>query len=117
MFSSGSQLAQVRPANTSTATAYTAVMPTEITRIVVCNTTGSAATFSIFHDDDGTTYSEATALYFAQSLAANTTLVIEMQPGTGLMLRKNTATATIGVQSGTNNAITYTFYGVTTITS
>jgi hypothetical protein len=111
MFASGSQLAQVRPSDTAAATAYTATMRTEITRMVVCNTTGSAAVWSLYHDDDGTTASEVTALYFSQAIAANTTALIDfggvgggihVQPGGSVM-----------VKSGTGNAITYTFYGVT----
>lgn len=114
MFASGSQLAQSRPANTSTATAYTAVMPTEISRVVVCNTTGSASTFSLFHDDDGTTYDQTTALYYAAPIAANTTVEIEMLPGVGWGMKTS---GTLGIQSGTSSAITYTFYGVSVIKS
>jgi hypothetical protein len=111
MYASGSQLAQVRPADTNTATAFTAKARTEITRIVVCNTTASGVVFGLYHDDDGTTYSEVTALFFGTALAANESRIIDFGGvGGGLMVSPN---GTIGVKSGTNSAITYTFYGVT----
>ena len=110
-FASGSQLAQVRPADTNTATAFTAKARTEVTRIVVCNTTASPAAYSIYHDDDGTTYTEATALFFATSIPANSSDVIDFG-GVGGGLHMSNAAA-IGVKTGTSSAITFTIYGVT----
>lgn len=110
MYASGSQLAQVQ-ATTSETTAYTARLRTEVTRIVVCNTTGSAATYSIYHDDDGTTYDESTALFYGVSLNANSTDIIDFGgAGGGVMVKPS---GTIGVKSGTGSAITLTFYGIT----
>ena len=110
MFASGSQLAQTRPANTSTATAYTAKKQTEITQVIVCNTTGSPATFSLYHDDDGSTYDQTTALVYSASVAANTMLSLSADgAGLGIFV---TANGTIGVQSGTASALTFSIYGV-----
>ncbi len=112
MFASGSQLAQSRPSGTSAVTLFTATLRTEITALVIANTTGTAATYSIYHDNAGTTYSEATALAFSVSLAANTSVVLfqSQGEGCGLTLSKS---GTLGIKSGTGNALTFTLYGVT----
>ena len=69
------QLAQIRPANTTAVSAYSpaANVRTEIKRIVICNTTGSAVTFQLFLDDNGTIYDQTTALFYDVSLAADST--------------------------------------------
>ena len=110
-FASGQLLAQSRPANTSAATAFTASVRTEITSVVICNTTGSAATFSLYHDDDGTTFDQTTALVYAAAISANTTITVGAEgDGAGIHL---TPGGSIGVQSGTSSALTFSIYGVT----
>lgn len=110
-FASGEQLAQTRPSNTTAASAYTASLVTEITCIVVCNTTGSAAAFSIYHDDDGSTFDQTTALHYAQAIAANDTVYITLDaPGAGLFIKPD---GQLGVQTDTNSALTFTVYGIT----
>ena len=110
MFASGSQLAQSRPSGTSATSIFTATLPTEITRIVICNTTGSAANYSLYHDDNGSTFDQTSALFYTVSLAANSTQNIELTPGSGLMVSKD---GQIAFQAGTGNALTCTIYGVT----
>lgn len=111
IIASGSQLAQSRPANTSTASVFTATVATEITRIAICNTTGSAAAASLFHDDDGSTFDQTTALMYAYSVAANTTHWVKAEgEGCGIVVKP---AGQIGVQSGTGSALTYTLYGIT----
>lgn len=86
-------------------------MRTEVTRIIVCNTTGSAASYSIYHDDDGSTFDQTTALFYAVSLAANSTDVIDFGgAGGGVMVSK---TGQIAVQTGTGSALTFSLYGIT----
>jgi hypothetical protein len=111
-FASGSQLTQSRPSGTSAVTLFTATLGTEVTSLVLANTTGSAATYSIYHDNAGTTYSEATALVFGASLAANTTVTLFASPSPGCGLTISSG-GSVGVKSGTGSAITYTLYGVT----
>lgn len=112
MFASGSQLAQLRPSNTNTATLFTATLGTEITSLVVANTSNASATYSVYHDNDGTTYDESTALYFTVSLNAYTSAIVlpSQGAGTGFTVASG---GSIGVKSGTSSAITYTLYGVT----
>ena len=72
------QLGQIRPANTTAVSLYSPGADTQtiIKSIIVCNTSGSSATFRIFVDDNGTTYDQATALFYDVALAANNTLQI-----------------------------------------
>ena len=107
----GKQLAQVRPANTTAVSAYSPdpSIKTEVLMIMVCNTTGSSATFRLFHDVDGTTYDETTALYWDNSVNANASVQISYEEGSGLWL--NNAAGNVAVRSGTGSALTFTLYG------
>ena len=108
-YAPSSLLAQVRPSNTTAATAFTATLRTEITRVLVANTTGSAATFRLFHDDDGSTYDETTALIWDNSIA--TGAYVDLQAyldGSGITLMPS---GTLGVRSGTGSALTFSVYG------
>lgn len=111
-FASGSQLAQARPAGTSAVTFYTATMRTEVLQLVIANTTGSAAAYSIYHDDDGTTFDATTALAEAVSLAANTAIsvLVSQAPGCGAVVKSG---GSLGIKTGTGSALTFTLYGVT----
>jgi len=107
----GSQLAQSRPSGTTATSIFTASIVTEISLIVVCNTTASSADFSIYHDDDGSTADQTTALFYAVPVAGNTTVTISSDSiGAGLQMA---ATAQLSVQTSVANALTFTVYGVT----
>lgn len=101
------ELGQARPADTTAVSLYSpgSNISAEVISIYVSNTTGSAATFRIFVDVNGTTFDETTALFFDTSLAANTTLLIE-----GRIYLNNTL-ANIAVRQGTASALTFTAYG------
>lgn len=110
MFAQGSQLAQVR-GSASASTAYTATLRTEVTRIVVCNVTTSDATFDIYHDDDGSTYTVATALYYERTVSAKTSFVISSEAiGSGISIEQG---GRLGVKTSTDLAVTFSIYGVT----
>lgn len=101
------QLGQLRPANTTAASIYasSSAQLAEVNTIVVCNTTASTAKYRIFYDVDGTTYSEATALFYDVTLAANSTDLIEIVlPITG-------SSANLAVRTDTANAINFTVFG------
>lgn len=76
-----------------------------LTTIIIANTTSSAAKYSVFHDVDGTTYDQSTALAYEVSLAANS--VVELEWPLALPI----SAGNLAVQSGTGNALTYTAYG------
>lgn len=108
---SGSQLAQVRPAVTTATSAFTADLTTEITMIAICNTTSTAAAFSLYHDDDGSTFDQTTALHYEQNIPGNTTLYISADSmGGGITVSTD---GQIGVQTDTANALTFSVYGTT----
>ena len=111
-FAAGEQLAQVRPANTDVAVAYTAEITTEITLVVVCNTTTNPADFSVFHDDAGNNqFAKNTALYYTERVPAGSTKFIQSSTlGAGITVKRG---GQIGVQSSVANALTFTLYGVT----
>ena len=111
MLAAGALLGQSRPANTSNATLFLAQIGVEITRIVVCNTSGSAATFRLFHDQGGETFDQSNALRYDVSLAGGEFAeVIGGSQGAGLQMEVGDA---IGVRSSVNDALTFTAYGVT----
>lgn len=101
------QLGQLRPANTSAASLYSPPAATTWVgkNLVICNTSGAAATFRVFHDEDGTTYDETTALFWDAPIAVDETIIL-----TGL-LAGFTDAGNVGVRSSVANAITFTLYG------
>ena len=103
------QLAQVRPAGTSAVHAFAGLATIErtVTLIIVCNQTGSSVNYSIYHDDDGATFSEDTALFFTVPLSARSTEVIDLND-LGITVASG---GHLGVQTGTGNAITFSLYG------
>ena len=111
MQASGSLLGQSRPANTTAASAFTANLRTEITAIYVCNTTGSAVDCRVFHDDDGSTFDQTTALYYDVSIPANDTLVLAAQTANGGITVSDGGQ--IGVRTATASALTFSLYGIT----
>jgi hypothetical protein len=99
-------LGQTKPANTTAVSIYSPTTLAIVDTIIVANTTGSAAVYSIFLDSDGTTYTEDTALFFSVSLAANTSVVY-----TDLKIPMNGTASNLAVKTGTNNALTFTVFG------
>ena len=72
------QLGQARENSTDPVSVYSpaASVTAIISTIKICNNTGVARTFSLFLDDDGTTYDESTALYFNSPLTPNQILTV-----------------------------------------
>lgn len=101
------QLGQSRPSVTTAVSVYAPI--NNVTGIVknirVCNTSGSAVKFRMFHDKDGTTYDETTALVWDQSLAADESAQIDC-----FIAVKNTGN--LAFRTDTANALTFTVYGV-----
>ncbi len=101
------QLGQLRPANTTAASLYSPAASTTaiIKTIVICNTSGAAATFRIFQDDNGTTYDETTALFWDHTIAADTTIQADV------FLAMNNSSGNLAVRTGVGNALTFTCAG------
>ena len=103
----GKQLGQLRPANTTAATIYTPAdrFNVNITSITIANTSGSAATYRLFHDEDGTTYDATTALKWDINLPADTSVEIDLN------LWMADVAGNIAVRTSVNSALTFTLYG------
>ncbi len=108
----GSRLFRSRPTNTTDVLAFTASVGTEITRLLVCNNTGSAATFRVYHLPTGVSASALDyALWYDVSVAANTTFLFGGDGGNaGIHLEEGES---IVVRSGTGNSLGFHAYGVT----
>lgn len=105
----GSQvLAQTRPADTSTHSAYSP--PTDraaiIDKIIIANSTGGALNASVFVDNTGSTFSQATAIRYAYSVPANGYHEVLFESGLEIPDAAN-----IGVQSSSANGLTFTVLG------
>lgn len=111
MFALGSLLAQHLFTGVNAFTAFTASLNTEITRIVVVNTGNSNITMRLFHNDTGTTYSNAYALYWDITIQGSETLVIEAPAaGSGIHVQRG---GSIGIQFSDPNVANTSIYGVT----
>lgn len=101
-------LAQLRPADTNAASLYSPPdnITTDLTTLVICNQTGSVATFRVFLDDDGTTYDQSTAMFYDQSISANLTWIEDLE-GWGM----NNTAGNLAVRSSANDALTFTLFG------
>ena len=76
-----------------------------IKTIVVCNTTAAARLFSIYHKEDGATYTSATALYYNKTISTNDTIPIEIE------IYMNNPSGSLGVQADQGGSICFSAYG------
>lgn len=99
-------LGQAAPADSNNADVYTVASGRQaiVSSIVICNTTGSAATFRVFQRIDGATAATSNAIAYDTSVAANSTTTIEVK----ITLD---ASDVLTVRSGTGNALTFTVNG------
>lgn len=104
--------AQVYPETTSQVVAYTGQRGlSEVTRIVVCNTSSSRASFSIFHRPQATGAADrGNALYFEKSIDAHDTFLLSDE--NSIVLKQG---GRIIVQSNVSGALTFSIYGSTSI--
>jgi len=100
------QLAQARENSTSAVSVYQSnVGETVQVFLKIANVSAGAADVSVYHDQNGTTYDQSTALVYA----------LELTPGELLELDHifvNNPSGHIAYQSSVANALTITVYGV-----
>ena len=96
-------------AGTSATLLYTVPASTSavVSSLVLCNTTSSAATITIYSNKAGTTNTAATAIVYLQTIPPYTTQTYTL----GITLTNSGTADTLYVQSGTSSAITCTAYG------
>lgn len=101
------QLAQSRPASTTAASLFSPDSPNQyrLKRIFVANVGTSNVSFSLFHDENGTTYNETTAIAWDVTLSRGqfytTELNIDMLDSAG----------NFGIKTSSANNLTFTIYG------
>lgn len=101
------QLAQERENSTNAVSVYS---PPDLTTAIIreiwlCNQTDAAALYNLYCDDDGTTYTESTALAWEQELEANETRRISC------WIPMNLTAGNFAYKSSVANAITITLFG------
>lgn len=102
------QMGQVRPPGAATPVSLYSPGASEtgvIVQIMICNNSGASASYSLYHDDDGTTYDETTQIANEIVLAANDFVIISCK------IMANDATGNIACESSVANALTFTAYG------
>lgn len=100
------QLAQARPAGTSAVSLFSqSSSPYEIDLINITNVAGSDTTVSIFHDANGTTYDESTALIWQVPLVSGETIHFEAK------IADYQKAGGVGIQTSVGSAATFTAYG------
>ena len=109
----GRQLAQSRPSGTSAVSIYSpgAFYIAQINYIVIANTTGSTAYFSLFHDEDGTTYNETTTVAWQIDIATQASNVATIATTAGLWMNGANG-GNFAVLTETGSALTFTLYGI-----
>jgi hypothetical protein len=101
------QLGQLRPANTTAASLYSpAASTTWVAKSLwICNTSGAPAKARVFHDENGSTYDETTALFWDITIEADETITVND------LMAGSDSSGNIGVRTDTANALTFTLYG------
>lgn len=100
---------------TSTGDVVLYTIPTSITRtliksIIVCNTTGSATTYSIWLNPSGTSTADAYAMIKIIPLAARASDQ-RIYPGDASIILEGSGASIIGT-AGTASAVTITIFGI-----
>lgn len=107
----GSRIFTTRPGDTNTATVFTATLLTELTRLLVCNTTGGAVTFRLYHIPAGELVDLDYAVWYDKSVAANDTFTFGGDTNNGgIHLEEGDM---IAVRSSSADALVFHGYGVT----
>jgi hypothetical protein len=101
------QLAQARPSSTTAESLFSNPINSQYVLSVVniCNVSATAAALSLFHDVDGATYDEGTALLWAYTLAPGEVLQYEAN------LSGDLAAGNVGIKTSVANALNFTAYG------
>ena len=101
------QLGQSRPSGTSAVSVYSPAANTTavIKTIIVSNVSSASMKYSIYMDDDGTTYDQTTAIAYNCVLAKENTIVIDT------FLAMNNAGGNIAFQVDTADSATITLMG------
>jgi hypothetical protein len=100
-------LAQSRPAGTSAVTLYSPTQPQQpiLKRIWIVNTSAGTAKYSLYFDNDGTTYDQTTAVAYQIQLGAGVTEYIDLE------IPMNVSTGNFAIQTSVASAFNFTLFG------
>tara|TARA_R110000772_G_scaffold120327_3_gene226508 strand:- start:3446 stop:3775 length:330 start_codon:yes stop_codon:yes gene_type:complete len=100
-------LGQLRPAATTAEIIFSPRTGSQVvlTSIYICNLSSSKKEYSLYFDNDGTTYDETTALAFETEIQGNTTAIVEIE----IPLRNSAGG--FAVQTSSANDINFTLFG------
>lgn len=102
------QLGQSRPSNTTAVSLYSpdAYKEVQLLSLYVANVSGASAKFRVFHDEDGTTYDQTTALFYDIAVQADTTIEIAFDE-----VYMRNSSGNLAVRTDTGDAFNFTLYG------
>jgi hypothetical protein len=103
------QLGQLRPADTTTAVLFSPDenKPYNIDSIFIANTGSGTIKVSIFHDEDGTTWDQTTALVWEKSIATDDYLHLIYTKG----IAGRGKAGSLAVKTDSSDDATFTVYG------
>jgi len=106
------QLAQRRETVTSAFSLYSPNDGTQVLvkKVYICNTSASIALYSLFHDEDGTTYDQSTSLYYDKTIAANQTEALDLDVFMG------DSSGNLAAKTSVTSALTFSVYGEEVLT-
>lgn len=106
-------LGQATPEDTNAASIYSpgTNVTAIIKNIIVCNTHTADHTFRIFHDDDGTTYGDATALFYDVNCPTAQSVQIDC------FIAMHDSGGNLAVRTDSADNLTFTVYGVEIISN
>tara|TARA_R100001244_G_C5146944_1_gene128945 strand:+ start:120 stop:494 length:375 start_codon:yes stop_codon:yes gene_type:complete len=101
------QLGQLRPANTTAVSIFSprAKVLVKITAIIITNLDTNPHAYRLFHDDNGTTYNETTALAWDTTIIANDTMSLVV----GIWM--SDLNGNLAIRTDSANNINFTVYG------
>ena len=102
------QLGQLMPADTNAASLFSPTRGFEyrVDAIYITEVAAGTATYRVFIDDDGTTYSNATAIVFDTAAVASATVRLEVP------FYMNNPAGNIAVRSSIASNFTFTAFGI-----
>ena len=102
------QLFQARENSTNAVSVYSPAADTNtvVKHLRVVNTSGGNADLTLYHDDDGTTYDESTAIEWQTTLATGETFEID-----NTFIALNNSSGNLAYKSSVANALTITGWG------
>ena len=107
----GSRLFMSRPSDTNNATVLTVTVNTELTKLLICNNTGSGVAFRLYHVPSGGTAGLDNVLWYDKQVAANDTFIFGGDTNNGgIHLEEGDS---IVIRSATGDALGFHGYGVT----